>query len=158
VDWQPTPDGFRVHLRHHWNTPNWFMRAAGWPGKANEFHVDELLLDRVFTYHRASAVCVCELTITNLSRESKCITPWLHLAFTPWHADRWVVIGDQRQDHQDTEIYWGHARGLMVLSFLDKPPFYSDSRFLPLRTRLLAFTSPPTAPQPRTSCCTPTGN
>ncbi|NQU11206.1 hypothetical protein HQ590_10475, partial [bacterium] len=107
VDWRSGPDGFRAHLRHYWNTPNWFMRAADWPEKANEFHFDELLLDKVLTYDRARACIVCDLTITNLSGEPKYVTPWLHLSFAPWPVDRWVVVGDQRQDYTDTEVYWG---------------------------------------------------
>src|SRR5688572_16682620 len=42
--------GFRVHLRHRWNAANWFMRRAGWPEKANELHVDDLVLDKVVTF------------------------------------------------------------------------------------------------------------
>lgn len=106
VDWRPTPDGFRAHLRHYWNTPNWFMRAAGWPEKANEFHFDDLLLDKVLTFDRARATFVCELTITNLGRETKYVTPWLHLSFAPWHAHRWVVVNGRREVFRDTEIYW----------------------------------------------------
>lgn len=106
VDWQSTPDGFRVHLRHFWNTPNWFMRTAGWPEKTNEFHVDELLLDKVLTYDRARAVFVSEQTITSLGHETKYITPWLHGAFHPWLVSRWVAVGGRREEFRDTEIYW----------------------------------------------------
>jgi dienelactone hydrolase len=107
VDWRSDADGFRAHLRHYWSTPGWFMRAAGWPEKANEFHIDELLLDKVFTYHREQNCLVCDLTLTNLSDETKYLTPWIHSSFAPWSSERWVTINGERQEYRDTEIYWG---------------------------------------------------
>ena len=70
VDWQSDSNGFRAHLRHYWNTSAWFMRAAGWPAKANEFHVDGLLLDKIFTYDHERVCLECDLTIKGMGREA----------------------------------------------------------------------------------------
>jgi hypothetical protein len=107
LDWQTTANGFRARLRHYWNTPGWFMRAAGWPEKANELHIDGLLLDKVIFYDRERTCFACELTITNLSGETKYLTPWVHLSLAPWPARHWMVVNGERQEYNDTDVYWG---------------------------------------------------
>jgi len=107
LDWHTDTAGFRAHLRHYWNMPGWFMREAGWPEKANEFHIDGLLLDKILTFNREQDTLVCEVTLTNLSGETKYLTPWIHSAFEPWPAQKWVTVDGERQEYNDTEIYWG---------------------------------------------------
>lgn len=101
-------NGFRLHLRHLWNACNAWMRAADWPEKANELSVDELLLDKVIAFKAADSVMTCEISVTNLGRERKYVTPWVHMNFTDWPDRSWVVLDGERQAYNDTDIYWGN--------------------------------------------------
>jgi hypothetical protein len=107
LDWKPGPAGFRLRLRHYWNTPGWFMRAAGWPEKASELHIDDLLLEKLLTYDQERACLICDMTISNLGAETKYVTPWVHLSFTPWPSERWVAVNGERQEYRIADIYWG---------------------------------------------------
>ena len=99
------PDGFRIHLRHFWNASNAFMRAAGWPEKANALHLNGLVLDKLAAYEAGRSCLICELTIANATLETKYLTPWVHLSYAPWPADRWVVLDGKRATYAETDIY-----------------------------------------------------
>ncbi|MCX5661402.1 MAG: hypothetical protein NTW19_17105 [Planctomycetota bacterium] len=99
--------GFRAHLRHYWNTPNWFMRAAGWPEKANELHIDGLVLDKVVCFDPSKSCLVCDMTITNVSGQTRYFTPWMHSSFADWPDRCWVVVNGKKEPYQSRDIYWG---------------------------------------------------
>ena len=99
--------GFRLHLRHYWNTPNWLMRQFGWPGKASLLGIDGLLLDKVITF-RADLNCfTLDLTVRNLAEETKYLSPWLHNSFAEWATELFMVEDGARAEYADTDIYWG---------------------------------------------------
>jgi len=101
------PDGFRLRLRHYWNTPNWLMRHFGWSGKASLLGIDELLLENIVTF-RADLNCfTLDLTVRNLSRETKYLSPWLHNSFAGWATELFMVEDGRRAEFADTDIYWG---------------------------------------------------
>jgi len=101
------PDGFRLHLRHYWNTPNWLMRAFGWPGKASLLGIDGLLLDKVITFRADLACFTLDLTVRNLTEETKYLSPWLHNSFAGWATELFMVENGMRVEYADTDIYWG---------------------------------------------------
>lgn len=102
--------GFRIHLQHFWNLPNAFLRLAGWPDKVNLLHLDGLLLDKAVAFDAARRHLACELTITNLTAETKYFTPWLHNSFSMFPREMFVTFDDDRTKYRDTDIYWGsHA-------------------------------------------------
>jgi len=99
--------GFRLHLRHYWNTPNRLMRDFGWPGKASLLGIDELLLDKIVTFRADIAGFTLDLTVRNLSKETKYLSPWLHNSFTGWATERFMVEDGARAEYAETDIYWG---------------------------------------------------
>ena len=107
LDWQSSATGFTAKLRHYWSLPNWFMRRADWPERANELHLDGLVLDKTLTYDVSRSTLLCDLTITNVTDHVKYITPWVHSAFDPWPAEHFVAIGGENKGYEDTDIYWG---------------------------------------------------
>jgi dienelactone hydrolase len=107
VSYEENPDGFRLHLRHYWNTPNYLMREFGWPGKASLLGIDELLLDKIITFRADLACFTLDLTVRNLSQETKYLSPWLHNSFTDWATELFMVEDGRRTEYADTDIYWG---------------------------------------------------
>ena len=101
------PDGFRLHLRHYWNTPNRLMRDFGWAEKASLLHIDGLLLDKIVTFHADTDALTVEMTIRNLTREVKYLSPWLHNSFARWATERFMVEDGRQAEYHETDIYWG---------------------------------------------------
>ncbi|MHB9110037.1 MAG: dienelactone hydrolase family protein [Armatimonadota bacterium] len=107
VSREESADGFLLHLRHYWNTPNWLMRQFGWPGKASLLGIDGLLLDKIITF-RADLNCfTLDLTVRNLTEETKYLSPWLHNSFADWATGLFMVEDGARAEYADTDIYWG---------------------------------------------------
>ena len=105
--------GFTAHLRYEWNTCNRIMRAAGWSEKANELHIDRLRLDKRVTFRADDQCILCELAITNLSRERKYVTPWLHNCLIDFAQQRSVHVAGQREPDADTDSDWSAHAALM---------------------------------------------
>jgi hypothetical protein len=104
---EQTGSGFRVRLRHCWNTTNALLRLLGWQEKVNPLYLDGLLLDKILTFDDARSVFTIELAITNLSGQRKIFTPWLHSGFAPWVDDCFVVEDGRRVPYENRHIYWG---------------------------------------------------
>lgn len=105
-------DGFRVHLRHCWSTPNQFMRKFDWPEKIAPTHLDGLLLDKIVTFTANTPGLIVEMTVRNLTDEVKYLTPWLHNSFARWSTRNFVVRDGQQEAYQAEENYWGgHVAG-----------------------------------------------
>lgn len=101
--------GFEVHLRHYWNTPNAIARLIGWHDKVNPCYLDGLLLDKTVLFDAALSTLTVELEITNLTGETRRLTPWLHNHFHGWVHDAFVVVAGEKQPCLWQDIYWaGH--------------------------------------------------
>ena len=50
---------------------------------------------------------ICELSIDNLTGETKYLTPWVHLSFDPWPGTRFVAVDGKDEGYAETDIYWG---------------------------------------------------
>ena len=107
IDWQHDDAGFQIHLQHSWNLPNMFMRAAGWPEKVIELHVDHLRLDKQLRFDADTHALLCDVSITNFSTQRRILTPWVHNAMTDWPATMWMVVDGKRTPYVDEDIYWG---------------------------------------------------
>ncbi|MHB0936481.1 MAG: alpha/beta hydrolase family protein [Armatimonadota bacterium] len=112
MEHEQTASGFRVRLRHFWNTTNALLRLMGWPEKVNPLYLDGLLLDKTLTFDDAHSLFTIELAITNLSGQRKIFTPWLHSAFSAWTNDCFVVEDGRKAKYENRHIYWGsHTLG-----------------------------------------------
>lgn len=102
-------DGFRVHLRYLWNTPNAVAWLLGWPDKTNPLYLDGLQLDKIVTFDAADAAFSIELSIANYSGEVRRVTPWFHNNFQGWVDQGFVVKGGREEPYTWDDIYWaGH--------------------------------------------------
>ena len=101
-----TAGGFRVRLRHFWNTTNALLRLMEWGEKVNPLYLDGLLLDKTLTFDDARSVFIIEMAITNLSGQRKIFTPWLHAAFAPWMNDGFVVEDGRKVPYTVRHEYW----------------------------------------------------
>ncbi len=100
--------GFLIHLRHFWNTPNAIARQLGWHHKVNPMYLDGLVLDKIVTFQAEQAAFLVELSITNLTNETRLISPWLHNQFGGWVRDAFVVIGGEQQPYLWQDFWGGH--------------------------------------------------
>jgi predicted esterase len=124
-----TATTFDAHLQHHWNIPNLFMRHFGWPDKANLLDVDDLRLDKHIHFDAASSSLTCEIAITNLGTRTKYLSPWVHNSYTAWPREMFVVRDGQREDYNDTDIYWGShvTRGAKTMHMVHRLPDAGES-------------------------------
>lgn len=105
--YESQPGGFRVRLRHYWNTPNALMRAFGWPQKANVQHLDGLILDKEVLFDASLSCILIGVQVQNVTDETKYLTPWLHNALGRWATDMFMVSGGQQVPYHEEDIYWG---------------------------------------------------
>lgn len=106
TDYAETPGGFRVRLRHFWNTTNALLRLCGCQEKVNPLNLDGLLLDKTVTFDDARSVFTVEMRVSNLSGETKLFTPWLHAAFRPWMDGSFVVEDGRQVPYVVRHAYW----------------------------------------------------
>ena len=107
LEHEETAGGFRVRLRHFWNTTNALLRLMGWPEKVNPLYLDGLLLDKTLVFDDARSLFTIELAVTNLSGQRKIFTPWLHSAFSAWTDDCFVLEDGRKAKYENRHIYWG---------------------------------------------------
>lgn len=124
VSHESTAATLDVHLQHHWNIPNLFMRHFGWPDKANLLDVDDLRLDKHIHFDAARSCLSCTITITNLGTRTKYLSPWVHNSYTPWPGELFSVRDGRREDYNDTDIYWGShvADGASTMHMVHRQP------------------------------------
>ena len=108
VSREESPDGFRVQLRHYWNTPNVLMQAFGWPEKASRLHLDGLLLDKVISFDAAASALNVDIAVSNLTDEVKYFTPWLHNSFSRWASRLFLLRDGQTEPFHIEEVYWAN--------------------------------------------------
>lgn len=104
--------GFAVQLHHFWNASNALARQLGWPDKVNPVYLDGLLLDKTVSFDVATSALRVEIAITNLTTETRRVTPWLQSHFHGWVHDAFVVANGEKQDYLWDDIYWAGHRAV----------------------------------------------
>jgi pimeloyl-ACP methyl ester carboxylesterase len=119
---------FFAEMKYYWNTPNIFSKLFGWFDKINPLYIDEILLDKTIRFLPKISTLIIEIKISNLSKESKIVVPWMHNSFSSQFDNVFMVINGVKTPYVWMDIFWaGHKIKDVHSARLVAP--YTDNQF-----------------------------